>query len=91
MFDDHLPERVKQTTQFWNAMQRGGFVIIASDVLADEAGKAPQLVRDFFAALPKTQIEQIESTTESNRLAAEYVGANVISENHMNDCNDHSR
>ena len=64
----------------------GTIRVIASDVLADEVAKAPQHVRDFFAALPKSGIEQIVSTDESNRLATEYVGAKVISETHMNDC-----
>jgi predicted nucleic acid-binding protein len=86
MFDDHLPERVVQTKRFWQAVIDGKIRIVASDVLADEVAKAPKHVRDFFATLPASQIEQIVSTDESNRLATEDVGANVISENHMNDC-----
>ena len=86
MFDYHLPERVAKTKLFWDAMQRGDFVIIASDVQGDELRKAPEHVRDFFAALPKSRIERVVSTDESNRLATEYVGADVISENHITDC-----
>jgi predicted nucleic acid-binding protein len=86
MFDDHLPERVEQTGRFWQAVIDGTIRIIVSDVLEGEAKRAPQNVRDFFGGLPESQIEQIESTTESNRLAAEYVGAKVISKNHLNDC-----
>ena len=84
VFDDHMPERVTQTGQFWQTVIDGTIRIVASDVLVDEA-KSEQ-ARDFLANLPVSQIERIESTDESNRLATEYIGAKVISENHMNDC-----
>jgi len=86
MFDYHLPERVKHTKLFWDAVQRGEFVIIVSDVLADEAVRAPKHVRNFFDDLPKIQIKRIDSTDESDNLAMQYVGANVITKNHINDC-----
>jgi predicted nucleic acid-binding protein len=86
MFDDHMPERVEQTRRFWQAVIDGKIRIVASDVLEGENKRSPQNVRDFFDGLPESQIEQIESTAESNHLATEYIGANVISENHMNDC-----
>ena len=86
MFDDHLPERVKQTTLFWQAVIDGKIRVIVSDVLADEAAKAPKPVRDFFAALPKSQIEHVESTEESDRLATQYIGAKIITVKHMTDC-----
>ena len=86
MFDDHLPERVKQTTLFWQAVIDGNIRVIVSDVLADEAVKAPKPVRDFFAALPKSQIEHVESTEESDRLATQYIGAKIITVKHMTDC-----
>ena len=84
VFDDHMPERVTQTGRFWQAVIDGAIRIVASDVLVDEA-KSEQ-ARDFLANLPVSQIERIESTDESNRLATEYIGAKVISGNHMNDC-----
>ena len=86
MFDAHLPERVKQTGLFWQAVLNGEIRIIVSDVLEDEVENAPRHVRDFFDSLPESQIEQFVSTDESNRLATEYIGANVISEKHVNDC-----
>ena len=86
MFDDHLPERVEQTGLFWQAVIDDKIRIIASDVLDEELVKAPQHVRDFFNDLPESQIELIESTGGSDDLAAQYIGANVISGNHMNDC-----
>ena len=86
MFDDHLPERVKQTRQFWQAVVDGTIRIIASDVLGGENKRSRQNVQDFFKNLPESQIERVVSTDESDGLAIEYVGAKVISENHLNDC-----
>ena len=86
MFDDHLPERVKHTGLFWQAVIDGKIRVIVSDVLGDEAAKAPIHVRDFFAALPKSQIEHVESTEESDRLATQYIGAKIITVKHMTDC-----
>jgi len=86
MFDTHMPERVKRMRLFWQAVIDGKTRIIASDVLDEELAKAPQYVRDFFDDLPESQIEQIESTEESDTLAVKYIGAKVISEKHMTDC-----
>ena len=86
MFDDHMPERVAHMKLFWQAVIDGKIKVIASDVLRDEVAAAPQHVREFFASLPESQIEQIVSTDESNDLAAQYVDAKVITEKHMNDC-----
>jgi predicted nucleic acid-binding protein len=86
MFDDHMPERVKQTGLFWQTVIDGEIRIIASDVLKREVADAPLHVRNFFNDLPESQIEQIESTDESDDLAAQYIGAEVITDNHMDDC-----
>jgi len=86
MFDDHLPERVKQTALFWQAVIDGKIRVIVSDVLEGENKRSSQNVREFFDGLPESQIVHVKSTVESNHLAMEYVGAKVISENHMNDC-----
>ena len=55
-------------------------------MLEGEVDDAPDQVQSFFDNLPESQIERIVSTDESNDLALQYVGAKVISENHMNDC-----
>jgi len=86
MFDYHLPERVKQTGLFWQGVIDGQIRIIVSDVLKNEVGDAPIWIRDFFDDLPGSQIEQAASTDESDDLATEYIGANIISENHIIDC-----
>ena len=86
MFDDHLPERVKHTALFWQAVIDGKIRVVVSDVLEGENKRSPQHVRDFFNGLPESQIERIVSTDESDDLATGYVGANIISNNHLNDC-----
>ena len=86
MFDDHLPERVKQTALFWQAVIDGKIRVIASDVLDEESDKAPQHVREFFDDLPESQIEHIALTDESNALATLYIGAKVVTAKHMTDC-----
>jgi len=75
-----------QTKPFWDAVQRGEIVIIVSDVLKNELVGAPQRVRDFFGSLPESQIEQVVSTEESNRLAAQYIAENVVGQSSLTDC-----
>ena len=80
--DDH-PEK---TRAFWQAVINGEVRIIASDVLRDELADAPVRVIDFFDDLPKSQIERIESTDESNMLAERYIAEGIVGESSLNDC-----
>jgi len=66
-FNTRLAE---QTKPFWDAVERGEIRVIVSDVLAEEAKKAPQRVRDFLGSLQEAQVERVESTDESDALAA---------------------
>ena len=50
-FNTRLAE---QTKPFWDAVERGDIRVIVSDVLAKEAVKAPQRVRDFLDSLPES-------------------------------------
>ena len=84
MFDtnDH-PEK---TRAFWQAVIDGEIRIIASDVLRNELDDAPIHVQDFFDDLPKSQIERVESTEESNVLAERYISEGIVSDKSLNDC-----
>ena len=84
MFDEN--EHPAQTRAFWNAVERGEVVIIASDILDEEMEGAPQCVRDFFDSLPESQIEHIVSTDESDDLAEQYVAVDIVKEKNLNDC-----
>ena len=79
-------EYAQDSKQFWNAVRNGEFIIIASDVLVDELEDAPEYIRAGFNALPKSLIERVESTDESNALAARYVAEGVVDEANLDDC-----
>jgi predicted nucleic acid-binding protein len=84
MFDknDH-PERAKP---FWDAVKAGKIRVVISDVVVGEVNDAPPHVRDFFDTIPKSQIDWIVSTEESNRLARVYTAARIITKKHLTDC-----
>jgi len=84
MFDSN--DHPAKAQPFWDAVNNGKIRAVLSDVLDDEIEQAPQHVRDFFDSLPKSQIERIVSTEESNRLAAVYIAAGIISRQHLIDC-----
>ncbi len=76
----------EQTKPFWKAVRNGEITIIVSDILEGEIERAPKVVRDFFDALPKNQIERIISTDESDALAARYIVENVVGPTSLDDC-----
>ena len=76
----------KDTKPFWDAFFRGEIIIIASDILEGELENAPQRARDFYADLPKSQIERVVSTDESDALAERYVTDGVASNESLDDC-----
>ena len=84
MFDsnDH-PVKVKP---FWDAVFNGKIRVILSSILDDELESAPQHIRDFYKSIPESQIERGVSTEESNRLAALYIAAGIVSPKHIIDC-----
>ena len=86
VFDHHMPERVEQAKLFWQSVVDGKIRVIVSDVLGKEQENAPQYVRDFFAALPESQIERVVSTDESDTLAERYIAEGVVGESSLDDC-----
>jgi predicted nucleic acid-binding protein len=80
-----MPERVKQARLFWQSVVDGNIRIIASDVFDEEQENAPQYVRDFFATLPKSQIERVFQTEEVKELAQRYITEGVIGGSNLND------
>lgn len=76
----------EQTKPFWNAVYDRDFIIIVSDVLKGEVDEAPKCVRDFYAALPESQIERVFSTDDSNHLADRYIAENVVGPTSLDDC-----
>ena len=75
-----------QTKPFWDVVRNGEIVIIVSDILEQEVEKTPQRVRDFFDALPGSQIERVVSTDKSDALAERYIAENVVGPQSLADC-----
>jgi predicted nucleic acid-binding protein len=82
-FDSVFKER---TAQFWNAVINGDIHIIVSDILEDELDKSPKHVLEFFSNLPKTQIELVVATKDSESLAEKYIAAGVVGASSLDDC-----
>jgi len=76
--------RRQETDVFWDAVRKGQVIAVVSNVL-DEETKSKH-AREFLAELPKSQIERIVSTDESEALAKQYVTAKVVTERALNDC-----
>ena len=76
--------RRQETDVFWDAVQNGEVVVIASDVLDDEIKS--EHARDFLVSLPESNVVWIDTTTESTALAKLYISEKVIGESSLNDC-----
>jgi predicted nucleic acid-binding protein len=76
----------EDSRKFWQAVRNGEFVIIASDVLTQELKRAPAHIRTSLDSLPESLIEHVESTPESNTLAAQYLAEKVVGEASLDDC-----
>ena len=75
-----------ETRPFWDAVRNGKIIVIVSDVLEKELQAAPERAQELINKLPESQIERIVSTTESNRLAAQYIAEKVVGESSLDDC-----
>ena len=74
------------TIPFFEAVSKGQFVLIVSDLLEAELLRAPQYVKDFLTTLPAEQIENIRLTPEASELADQYVTAKVVGHTSRADC-----
>ena len=74
------------TVPFFEAVSKGLFVLIISDLLEAELLRAPQHVKDFLTILPPQQIENIRFTPEAGELADQYITAKVIGQTSRADC-----
>jgi predicted nucleic acid-binding protein len=76
----------QDSRRFWEAFRRDEFMIIASDVLDDEIERAPQYVRDLYRSMSESQVERVESTEETDALAAQYIVEEVVGTSNLDDC-----
>ncbi len=66
------------TSPFFDAISKGQFIIIISDLLEAELIRAPQQVRNLLSKIPIRQIERINLTQEAADIADKYIQANVV-------------
>jgi predicted nucleic acid-binding protein len=74
------------TIPFFNAVTKGQFIVIVSDLLEAELLRAPQHVKDFLTTLPIQQIENIRLTPDAAILADQYILAKVVGQTSRADC-----
>lgn len=74
------------TIPFFEAVAKGLFIIILSDLVQAELLRAPQEVKDFLATFPAQQIENIKLTQDAANLADQYIFAKVVGLTSRADC-----
>jgi len=84
VFDEN--DHPKRVAPFWKAVFDGKIRVVLSDVLDEEIENAKPHVREFYRTIPKSQIERIVSTDESDALAEKYITEGIVSKNHLTDC-----
>ena len=74
------------TIPFFEAVIKGEFYIIISDLLEAELLRAPVEVRQFMNTIPKTFIEHLRLTDQASQLADKYIDAKVVGRTSRADC-----
>ncbi|MHC4859608.1 MAG: hypothetical protein ACYTDY_05920 [Planctomycetota bacterium] len=57
--------------------RKGSLVLVVSDLLLAELGRAPEEVRDLISKIPPEHVESIEVTEESRKLRDAYLAADM--------------
>ena len=81
-FDDEFRA---ESIGFFEEVRSSRFVLVASDVVLDELGLAPESVRRILADLPPSRVEAVTSSEESNDLKQAYLDAGVVGPASRND------
>lgn len=74
------------TIPFFEAVEKGIFIIIVSDLLEAELLRAPAHIKEFLQTLPPSQIERIRLNLEAAQLADQYITAKVVGRTSRADC-----
>jgi len=74
------------TLSLFERIKLGKIICIYSELVEAELVKAPKKVRDYFAELPKANMEKAEITDEILTLATKYVEEKVVGETSFDDC-----
>ena len=82
----HDIEFQELSLQLFEKVKAGQIICVHSDLTIGELDNAPQQVRDYFAALPKSHLEFVPVTDESLDLARAYIAENVVGQTSFDDC-----
>ncbi len=74
------------TLQLFERIKLGKIICIYSELVETELVKAPKNVKEYFADLPKENLEKVEITDEILALATRYVDEKVVGATSFDDC-----
>jgi len=74
------------TLQLFERIKLGKIICIYSELVETELVKAPKNVKEYFADLPKENLEKVEITDEILALATKYVDEKVVGATSFDDC-----
>ena len=74
------------TKELFNEILTQNIIILYSELTETELIGAPEKIKDFVKALPKSNICDIEITEEAIQLADKYITENVVGKTSRDDC-----
>ena len=74
------------STLLFEKIKLGQIVCVYSDLSEAELQNAPQRVRDYFADLPKENMQFVEVSEEAYELAQKYLDEKVVGQTSVDDC-----
>ena len=74
------------STLLFEKVKLGQIVCVYSDLSEAELQNAPQRVRDYFADLPKENMQFVEVSEEAYELAQKYLDEKVVGQTSVDDC-----
>jgi predicted nucleic acid-binding protein len=74
------------STLLFEKVKLGKIICVYSDLSETELQNAPPRVREFFADLPKENLEFVEVTEEAYELAQKYLDEKVVGPTSADDC-----
>ena len=83
VYDEEFEET---STLLFEKVKLGQIICVYSNLTETELKNAPQLVRDYFADLPKDNLQFVEVTEEAFELAQKYLDEKVVGKTSADDC-----
>jgi predicted nucleic acid-binding protein len=87
VFGGVYDEEFEETSALlFEKVKLGQIICVYSNLTETELKNAPQLVRDYFADLPKDNLQFVEVTEEAFELAQKYLDEKVVGKTSADDC-----